>query len=127
VAQGDAMGIHTASDALAPTKGALQVALASLVFQGNAKIAHIVAVEGWVMAPNAELIALEMSTATALAAGCFSLVCFMDSTMAMTDLVDPSLHSGQNSSLAACSTLWHWFNEDQGHTLHLWHVPSKEE
>ena len=62
---GDTMCIHTASNALAPTKGALQASLASLVFQGNTKIAHIVAMGGQAMAPNAELMALEMSIATA--------------------------------------------------------------
>jgi len=41
--------------------------------------------------------ALEMSMATALAAGCASLVCFTDSMAMMLDLVDPSPHSGQGS------------------------------
>ena len=86
--------------------------MAALVFQGETKIAHIVAAGGQVTTPNAELIALEMGIATAVVAGCSSLVCFMDSTTAMTDVLDPSLHSGQVSSLAACSTLWKWFEED---------------
>jgi len=108
------------SDASALTKGALQVLLAALVFQGNAKIAHIVVA-------NAELMVLEMSVATALAVECSSLVCVMDSTGAMADLLDPSSHLGQGLSLAACSALCQWFMEDYWHILHLWHVPSKEE
>jgi len=71
------------------------------------------------MTPNAELMALEMSIATALVAGCSTLMCFTDSTMAMDALVDPSLHLGQGSSLAACMALQHWFLEDQQHILHL--------
>ena len=101
--------------------------LAALVFQGGARIAHIVAAGGCVMAPNAELMALEISIGTALVVGCSTLVCFMDCTMAMSDLVDPSLHLGQGSSLVVCTALWCWFLEDQGWVLHLWHVPSKEE
>jgi len=79
------------------------------------------------MALNAELMVLEMGIATAVAAGCSSLVCFMDSTMAMTDLLDPSPHFGQASSLAACSILHKWFTDYHRQCLHLWHVPSKEE
>ena len=100
---------HTSFDALAPSKGALQASLVALVYWGNAKIAHIVVAGGHAMAPNAELMALEMSIATALVVGCSSLVCFMDSTIAMMDLVD---HSGQGSSLVACSALWQWFLGD---------------
>jgi len=70
---------------------------------------------------------LEMSVATALAAGCSSLVCFMYSMVAMANLVDPSPHLGQGSSLVACAALQKWFTEDHQCTLHLWHVPSKEE
>jgi len=69
------------------------------------KVAHIVAAGGRAMAPNSEFMVLEMSIATAMAVGCSFLVCFMDSTMAMLDLVDPTPHSSQNSSLAACSAL----------------------
>ena len=119
--------VHISSDASAPTKGAFQVSLATLVSWGGNKIAHIVAVGGWATAPNAELMALEMGISTALVAGCLSLVCFTDSTMAMTDLVDPSPHSGQASSLAVCSALCNWLSDDQRRTVHLWHVPSKEE
>jgi len=111
-AQGDAMCVYTTSDASALTKGALQVSLVSLVFQRGAKIAHIVAVGGWVMAPNAELMVLELSIATALVVGCSSLMCFMDSTSAMMDLVDPSPHLGQGSSLAVCTALHRWFTVD---------------
>ena len=64
-------------------------------------------------APNAELMALEMGILTALVVGCSSLVCFTDSTLAMSDLVDPSPHSGQVSSLAACSALCVWLAQDQ--------------
>ena len=81
----------------------------ALVFQGKNKITHIVVAKGWVSAPNAELMVLEMSIATALVVGCSSLVCFTDSTVAMADIVDPSPYSGQNSSLAACTALWGWF------------------
>jgi len=119
--------VHISSDASTPTKGALQASLATLVFQGGNKIAHIVAAGGRVTAPNAELMALEMGIATALAVGCSSLVCFMDSTMAMSDVVDPSPHSGQVSSLAACSALRTWLTQDPQRSIHLWHVPSKEE
>ena len=119
--------IHTASDASAPTRGALQASLASLVFWGEAKIAHIVAAGGRALAPNMELMALEMSIATALVAGCSFLTCFMDSTVAMADIMDPSPHSGQASSLAACTALRHWFLGDHHCILHLWHVSSKEE
>jgi len=38
--------VHTSSDASAPTKGAFQALLAALVFWGEARIAHIVAVGG---------------------------------------------------------------------------------
>jgi len=127
VAKLDPMCVHTASDASAPMKGALQASLAALVYQGGTKIMHIVAAGGWATAPNVELMALEMSVATALVAECSSLVCFMDSTVAMANLVDLSPHSGQVSSLAACSALCTWFSGDHRHTLHLWHVPSKEE
>jgi len=119
--------VHISSDASAPTKGALQASLATLVFRGGNKIAHIVAAGGRATAPNAELMALEMGVSTALAAGCSSLVCFTDSTLAMSDLVDPSPHSGQVSSLAACSALRTWLTHDPRRTVHLWHVPSKEE
>ena len=98
-----------------------------LVFWGGVKIAHIVVTGGRATTPNAKLMALEMSVATALVVGCSSLVCFMDSTTAMTNLVDPSPHSGQSSSLAACTALHRWFLEDHWQTLHLWHIPSKEE
>ena len=64
------------------------------------------------MASNVELMALEMSIATTLVVGCSTLMCFMDSTMAMDTLVDPSPHSGQGSSLAACMALQCWFLED---------------
>jgi len=121
------MCIYTASDVSTPTRGSFQVSLASLVFRGGTKMAHIVAAGSWATAPNAELMALEMSIATAVAVEYLSLVCFMDSTMAMTDLVDPSPHSSQGSSLVACAALQHWFTEDQWRVLHLWHVPSKEE
>jgi len=87
------------TDASAPSKGALQVSLAALVFWGDAKIANIVAVGRWVTAPNAELMVLEMGIAIALAAGCSSLVCFTGSTVAMADIVDLSPHSSQSSSL----------------------------
>ena len=119
MAKNDATCIYTVSDASAPSKGNLQVSLASLVFWGTTKTAHIVAAGGHTTAPNVELMALELSVATALAVGCLTLVCFTDSTMAMMDLVDPSPHSSQGSSLAACSALWHWFTKDQGWTLHL--------
>jgi len=89
----DVSCIFTVSDVSAPTKGNLQASLASLVFRGSTKVAHIMVVGGWVMAPNVELMALEMSNATALVAGCLTLVCFMDSTSAMSELVDPSPHS----------------------------------
>jgi len=69
---------------------------------------------------------IRVGVATALAAGCTSLVCFMDSMLVMSDLVDLSPHSGQGSSLAACAALHGWFSTDAAHTLHLWHVPSKE-
>ena len=104
--------VHVSSDASAPTKGAFQASLAALVFRGGDKIAHIVTAGGRVTAPNVELMALEMGVSTALAAGCTSLVCFTDTTMAMTDLLDPTLHSGQVSSLAACGALRKWFTED---------------
>ena len=97
--------IHISSDASTPTKRALQASLAALVFWGGNKIAHIIAAGGQATAPNAELMALEMGVLTTLAVGCSSLVCFMDSTLAMADLVDPTLHSGQVSSLAACTAL----------------------
>ena len=105
--------VHISSDASAPTKGVFQASLATLVFRGGNKIAHIVAAGGRATAPNAELMALEMGISTALAAGCSSLVYFTDSTLAMTDLVDPSPHSGQASSLAACSALRAWLAQDQ--------------
>jgi len=54
-----------ASDASAPSKGGFQASLSSLVFQGGMKIAHIVVAGGQATAPNAELMALEMSVATA--------------------------------------------------------------
>ena len=127
MARQDADCIHTALDASALSKGSLQGSLAALVFWGGAKVAHIVAAGGQVMAPNVELMALEMSIATAMVVGCSSLVCFTDSMVAMADLVDPTPHSGQGSSLAACMTLWRWFLGDQHCILHLWHVPSKEE
>jgi len=82
---------------------------------------------GQATAPNAELMVLEVSMATALVVGCTSLVCFTDSMSAMSDLVDPSPHSGQGSSLAACSTLRCWFEANAAHVFHLWHVPSKQE
>jgi len=82
---------------------------------------------GQVTAPNAELMALEMGIATVVAAGCSSLICFTDSTMAMKDVLNPSLHSGQGSSLAACTTLQKWFEQDHHQRLHMWHVPSKKE
>ena len=113
--------------ASAPTKGAFQVSLATLVFWAGTKMAHIMVAGGQATAPNTELMALEMGILTALAAGCLSLVCFTDSTAAMADLVDPSPHLGQVSSLAACSALHGWFMEDQQRVIHLWHVPSKEE
>ena len=78
-------------------------------------------------APNAELMALELGISTALVVGCSSLVCFTDSMVAMADLVDLTPHSGQVSSLAACTALCKWFTEDHQHTLHLWHVLSKKE
>ena len=112
VARRDVDCIHISSDALAPTKGAYQASLATLVFRGGNKIAHIVAAGGRAMAPNAELMALEMGILTALAAGCSSVVCLTDSMMAITDLVDPSPHSGQASSLAACSALRKWLSDD---------------
>jgi len=68
-----------------------------------------------------------MGILTALAAGCSSLVCFTDSMMAMTNLVDPSPHSSQVSSLVACTALRKWLSDDHMCCLHLWHVPSKEE
>jgi len=77
------------------------------------KIAHIVVAGGQATAPNAELMALEMGISTVLAAGCSSLVCFTDSMVAMADLVDPSPHSGQVSSLAVCSALHGWLTGDQ--------------
>jgi len=104
--------VHISSDASAP-KGAFQASLATLVFRGGNRIAQIVAAGGRATTLNAELMALEMGISTALAGGCSSLVCFTDSTLAMTDLVDPSLHSGQASSLAACSALRAWFAQDQ--------------
>ena len=78
-------------------------------------------------APNAKLMALEMGITTVVAAGCSSLVCFMDSTTAMTDVLDPTPHSGQASSLAACVALWRWFEQGHHWCLHMWHVSSKEE
>ena len=42
-------------------------------------------------------------------------------------MVDPSPHSGQASSLAACTALRKWLTTDHRRVLHLWHVPSKEE
>jgi len=119
--------IHTLSDASALSKGALQASMAALVFWGSTKITHIVVAGGQVMASNAELMVLEMSIATALAVGCSSLVCFMNSTVAMADLVDLSPHLGQGSSLAVCLALQKWFLGDHHHVLHLWHAPSKEE
>jgi len=71
MAKHDAMSIYTALDASAPTKGALQVSLVALVFQGDAKITHIVAAGGQAIAPNAELMVLEMSIVIALVAGCW--------------------------------------------------------
>jgi len=38
--------VHISSDASAPTKGALQASLATLVFRGGNKIAHIVVAGG---------------------------------------------------------------------------------
>ena len=119
--------IHISSHASTPTKGALQALLAALVFQGGVKIAHIVVAGGRATTPNAELMALEMGISTTLAVGCSSLVCFMDSMVAMSNLVDLSPHSGQVSSLAACMALRGWFTGDHCCTIHLWHVPSKEE
>jgi len=127
VARQDVDCIHILSDASAPTKGAFQASLTTLVFWGGNKIAHIVVAGGQAMAPNVELMALEMGISTALVAGCLSLVCFMDSMAAMANLVDPSPHSGQASSLAACIALRKWLSEDLRCCLHLWHVPSKEE
>jgi len=127
MAQGNVTCIHTVSDASAPSKGELQVSLAFLVFRVQAKIAHIIMTEGRATAPNMELMVLKISVATALVAGCSSLVCFMDSMSAMLDLVDPSPHSGQGSSLAACYALRQWFMGDVAQVLHLWHVPYKQE
>jgi len=127
LARQDMDAVHISSDASAPTKGAWQASLAALVFQGGTKMAHIVAVGGRATAPNAELMALEMGISMALSAGCSSLVCFMDSTMAMANLVDPTLHSRQVSSLAACMALHKWFLDDRRCILHLWHIPSREE
>ena len=127
LARWDVDCIHTLSDASSLTKGALQALLAALVFQGNAKIAHIVAAGGQATTLNAKLMALKMCIATALAVGCLSLDCFTDSMVAMADLVDPSPHSGQGLSLAVCSALCQWFSEDHQCILHLWHVSSKEE
>jgi len=76
------------------------------------EIVHIVMAGGQATAPNAELMALEMGIATAVAAGCSSLVCFTDSTTVMNNVLDPSPHSGQVSSLAACTTLCRWLMED---------------
>jgi len=66
----DMLCIYMASDASTPPKGDLQAMLASLVFWGRTKVAHIVAVGGQAMAPNAELMMLEMLVATVIAAGC---------------------------------------------------------
>jgi len=119
--------VHISSDASAPTKGVFQASLATLVFRGGNKLAHIVVVGGRATAPNAELMALEMGISTALAAGCSSLVYFTDSTTAMTNLMDPSPHSGQASSLAACMALQKWLTDNHWRNIHLWYVPSKEE
>jgi len=105
--------VHISSDASTPTKGAFQASLVALVFRGGTKIPHIVVAGGQATVPNAELMALEMGISTAVVVGCSLLVCFMDSTTAMTDVLDPSLHSSQISSLAVCSTLQKWFNQDQ--------------
>ena len=105
LAKWDVACVHTMSDMSVSSKGAFQASLAALVFQGNAKVAGIVAAGGWATAPNAELMALKLSISTALAAGCSSLVCFTDSTTAMADLVDLSPHSGQGSSLVVCTAL----------------------
>jgi len=115
------------NSSLVAGKRAFQASLTTLVFRGGNKIAHIVVVGGQAMAPNAEPMALEMGILTALAVGCSSLVCFTDSMMVMANLVDPSPHSGQASSLAACTVLCKWLSEDHRRCLHLWHVPSKEE
>ena len=97
--------IHVSSDVSAPTKGAFQVSLVALVFWGGTRIAHMVVAGGWVTAPNAKLMALEMGIATALVVGCMLLVCFTDLMAAIANVLDPSLHSGQVSSLVACSAL----------------------
>jgi len=59
IVQQDVNCVYTVSDASALTKGALQASLA-LVYQGRAKIAHVVVAGGRATAPNAELMALEI-------------------------------------------------------------------
>jgi len=70
--------------------------------------------------------ALEMGLSAALAAG-DHVVMFTDSTLVMDQLVDPMPHSGQASSLVACSALHVWLSVDAARTLSLWHVPSHVE
>jgi len=74
LAKWDVTCVHTLSDTSVPSKGVLQASLAALVFQGNTRVACIVAAGGRAMAPNAELMALELSISTALAlAACTAL------------------------------------------------------
>ena len=92
----------------------------------NHKVSHDIAQHWGVLGKVLGKLGVPL-TATALAADCSHLICFADSTYGMGALVDPTLHSGQDSSLAACSALHKWFAADPQVSVTLWHIPSKVE
>ena len=56
---------------------------------------------------------------------CDRIVVFTDSLAAARSAVDPSVHSGQNHSLAVCRVLSKWLASDEAHHIEFVQTPSK--
>ena len=107
--------------------GQHQAAALSLVYQAGNEICHVASAVGVRDAPETECFAAQLGISAAIVAGCQQLVVFSDSASVVDSLLNMSPWSRQIFSLDVCKTLHPWFAGDVGHTLTLWHIPSRFE
>jgi hypothetical protein len=101
------------TNALVPTKGKWQAALAACLRHGGKFLWRTRCAAGRVTAPDAELYAIQIGLGLAMAVPkAKSIKLFMDHFAMARKAVDPSIHAGQGHSLEVCRMLANWLGAD---------------
>jgi hypothetical protein len=105
--------ILVATNALVPSEGKWQAASAAWLRHGRKFLCRTCHAAGRLMAPDAELYAIQIGLGLAMAVpGAKSIKLFTDHFATVRKAVDPSIHAGQGHSLEVCHMLANWLRAD---------------